>query len=148
VPSTNPVAAPAPAAVYDKLLDAHEDRIQGLETVARDTAGILGQHSQRLDELGTKIDSGVAEIGLKIENTVKPLADAISTISTTVAGNAQRVNTLEDNRVERERIAKELEERQKARRAKISALVWSMIGAALTVFVKDGIPVILKLFHQ
>lgn len=151
-----PSATPTPVVAYDHLLEAHEERLQGLEAVARDTAGKLGVHTHRLDELGVKIDSSVTAIGLKVEESLERALAPLTAGMEGLGGNVRelsgkvgaldsRVGVLETSRAERERLAKEAEELAKARRVKWTALVWTMVGAALTALIKDGIPFFMKL---
>ena len=144
MPAPIPTASPALA---EHLFDLHEGRIQSLEGCCRETAATLGAHTERLDELGIKVDSAVVEIRGAVDSAVRPLAVAISRIDTTINENACRVDTLEENRVERAALLRAAEEKVKARRSKINALIWTAIGAFLTVLVKDGLPRLISLLQ-
>lgn len=150
-----PDKAPSP---HDSLVVAHETRIQNMEEVSRETATVLGQHTARLDELGTKIDTAVLTIGQKIEEAVIPLAEDVKKVQDSLnqktdnleralSEKANRIKDLEGDKAERDRIKTEILDKQKARNAKISAILWSAVGAGVVVFVKDILPGLLKNWH-
>ncbi len=134
--------------IQDRLLQSHENRIIELETLARDNAVTLAGHTQHLDELSTQIESGVLSLSSKLEDTIKPLSEAIARMDATLLDGVRRVQILEDNRAERERLLKEAEEKVMKRRAQIKAVFWSGLGAAILAFIKDAIPALLKYIRQ
>ena len=150
---------PSPSPLHTPACAAHEQRLQTLEEVARETAGVLGAHTARLDELGVKVDSAVTAIGVRMDESLgralgpvtegmKQLGGEVKELTGKVGALDSRVGVLEDSRAERERLAKEAEELAKARRVKWTALAWTAVGAALTAFIKDGIPFIMKLLDH
>lgn len=137
-PSTNPGR--------DLLLEAHESRLQAMEEYARETSNQLGIHTQHLDDLATKIESGVVTLGKKIEDTIKPVAEAIKHLDTTISNTNKRVATLEEAHQERIRAEKQALVVRKEKKTRLTALVWTSIGALLTFLFKDGLPLLLKHF--
>lgn len=130
--------------VASTLFHAHENRLQNLEDLARGNASTLSVHGHRLDELGTKIDSSVMAIGARMDEALEPVVKALGDLTTSVNSSASRVEALEKSEAERVAAKAEASERKKANGVRFAALIWSLVGVALTVFVKDGIPAIIK----
>ena len=140
------------------ICQIHENRIQDLEQIARETSTNLGIHGQRIEDLSTKLDSSVVEIGFKLNEAIRPLGRSVVEIEKTLQQSAQalersvqheadRVAVLEENKLERDAIIKEKEQKLKDRRVKMEAIIWTLVGGAIAFLFRDGLPLVLKMLH-
>jgi hypothetical protein len=75
-------ASPVPALGNGALLaEAHEARLQRLETGMSEVVARVGEHGVKLDYLGQTLEDGITRLGEKMEACVRPVSERLDAVT-------------------------------------------------------------------
>lgn len=107
-----------PRQVY--VSDAHEERIQSLETKHTEIASSLTENAVRLEFLAVKIEQGLDSVVERVEKALDPISDRIGEIYT----------ELKKHEVQLTELQADLEARRKVKRTAGKICLWVLAGLA------------------